>query len=192
MTIGLTGGIGSGKSIVSKVIETMGYIVFNSDLESKHLMNKDPVIIDGLVLLFGKEIYLNGILNKELLAKIIFSDDAARILVNKLIHPRVRDTFDIFASKQPNGIAFNEAAILFETGANESFDKTVLVTSPKELRISRIMSRDNLSEEDVEARMSKQWTDNEKISLADFIIINDESIPLIVQVEAIVNQLISV
>jgi len=192
MNIGITGGIGSGKSIVSKVIETMGYLVFNSDAESKQLANEDPFIIDGLVLLFGKEIYLNGILNKEMLAKIIFSDDAARISVNKLIHPRVRDTFDIFASKQLSGIAFNEAAILFETGANESFDKTVLVTSPKELRVARIMSRDNVSEEDVEARISKQWTDNEKLSLADFVIINDENIPLIVQVEAIVNQLISV
>jgi dephospho-CoA kinase len=192
MNIGITGGIGSGKSIVSKVIETMGYLVFNSDMESKQLVNQDPVIIEGLVALFGKDIYRNNLLNKELLAKIIFSDDSARISVNKLIHPRVQNAFNLFASKQPNRIAFNEAAILFETGANKNFDKVILVTSPKTLKVARIMSRDNCSKEDADLRMSKQWSDHQKIPLADFVIRNDEKTPLISQVEAVVNQLTSV
>ncbi|MDG1148044.1 MAG: dephospho-CoA kinase [Crocinitomicaceae bacterium] len=192
MKVGITGGIGSGKSIVSELIKTMGYRVFNSDAISKQLVNEDPVIVDGLTALFGEEIYCNNQLNKELLAKIIFSDDAARLSVNKLIHPRVRNAFDLFASKQTNGISFNEAAILFETGADKNFDKVILVTSPKALKISRIIYRDNCSKENVEVRMSKQWTDDQKIPLADFVVINDEKMPLISQVEAIVNQLTSV
>lgn len=192
MNIGITGGIGSGKSVVSKIIETMGYSVFNSDIESKLLVNTDSVIINGLTSLFGSEIYSDGVLNKPLLAQIIFSDDSARLNVNNLIHPRVRQAFDDFAAKQSTGIAFNEAAILFETNAYKRFDKMILVTSPEELRIERIMSRDKCSKAEVESRMSKQWSDRQKIPLADYIIINDEKLPLINQVEDIMNQLISV
>lgn len=192
MNIGITGGIGSGKSVVSKILETMGYPVFNSDIESKLLVNTDSVIIEGLTSFFGPDIYIDGALNKVLLAQIIFSDDTARLKVNNLIHPRVRQAFDDFAAKQTSGIAFNEAAILFETKAYKRFDKMILVTSPEELRIERIMLRDKCSKTDVQSRMSKQWSDNQKIPLADFVIVNDEKSPLINQVEDIVNQLISV
>ena len=192
MTVGITGGIGSGKSVVSKILETMGYSVFNSDTESKQLVNNDPVIVNGLTTLFGPDIYINQQLNKEMLGGIIFSDDAARLKVNELIHPRVRKAFDDFTANQAKGIAFNEAAILFETDAYKRFDKMILVTSPKELRIRRIINRDQCSREEVEARMSKQWTDDQKAPLADFIIVNDEATPLIEQVEAIIAQLTSV
>jgi len=192
MTVGITGGIGSGKSVVSKIIETMGYSVFNSDSESKRLVNNDAVIVNGLTSLFGPDIYINQKLNKELLGRIIFSDDDSRLKVNELIHPRVRKAFDDFALNQVSGLAFNEAAILFETDAYKRFDKMILVTSPKELRIQRIMNRDQCSRDEVEARMSKQWSDEQKMPLADFIIVNDESTPLIEQVEAIINQLTSV
>ena len=190
MNIGITGGIGSGKSVVSKILETMGYSVFNSDKESKNLVNSDPVIVNGLKSFFGEEIYLDGVLNKAMLAEIIFSNDEARLKVNDLIHPRVRNAYDVFTTSQK--LAFNEAAILFETEAYKRFDKLILVISPKDLRVQRIMKRDNCSRQEVEARMSKQWPDEKKIPLADFVIENDETTPLLSQVEAIINQLISV
>ena len=99
MNIGITGGIGSGKSVVSKILETMGYAVFNSDKESKTLVNSDPVIVEGLKSFFGSEIYINGELNKAMLAEIIFSNDEARLKVNNLIHPRVRYAYDDFFFK---------------------------------------------------------------------------------------------
>ncbi|MCH2230934.1 MAG: dephospho-CoA kinase [Crocinitomicaceae bacterium] len=192
MNIGITGGIGSGKTVVSKVLETMGYAVFNSDQEAKIIVNTDPVIVHGLKTLFGEEVYIDGLINKPMLADIIFSNDEVRVKVNDLIHPRVREAYDDFSSIQSSGLVFNEAAILFETDAYKRFDKLILVTSPREIRIQRIRQRDNCSKEEVEARMSKQWSDEQKIPLADFIIENNENSPLLVQIEAVVNQLISV
>lgn len=192
MKIGITGGIGSGKSVVSKVLETMGYAVFNSDNESKTLVETDPVIVNGLKAYFGDAIYIEGKLNKPMLAQIIFSNDEDRFKVNNLIHPRVREAYDRFSEGQPSKLAFNEAAILFETGAHKRFDKIILVTSPKDLRVERIMNRDKCSVQEVEARMSKQWSDEQKIPLADFVIQNDEKRPLLIQIEEVVNQLISV
>lgn len=192
MNIGITGGIGVGKSIVSKIIELMGYNVFNSDFEAKSLINKDPLIRDQLIKLLGKEIYKNSILNKEVMAEKIFSNNETRKLVNEIVHPRVRDSFALFASKQKNNIAFNESAILFETGSYKEFDKIILVTSPMYLRVSRIINRDKCSKQELDAKISSQWDDNTKIPLADFVILNDEKEPIINQIEIVLNQLTSV
>ncbi|MBB78293.1 MAG: dephospho-CoA kinase [Crocinitomicaceae bacterium] len=192
MNIGITGGIGVGKSIVSKIIELMGYNVFNSDFEAKSLINKDPLIKDQLIKLLGKEIYKNSILNKEVMAEKIFSNNETRKLVNEIVHPRVRDSFALFVSKQKNNIVFNESAILFETGSYEEFDKIILVTSPMYLRVSRIINRDKCSKQELDAKISSQWDDNTKIPLADFVILNDEKEPIINQIEIVLNQLTSV
>ena len=182
LKVGITGGIGSGKSVVSKIIESLGYPVFNSDQVSKDLVNTHPEIKAGLIALFGEEIYTKDGLNKSLLAKIIFSDDDARTKVNTLIHPRVREAFADFAENASSSMLFNEAAILFETGANEQMDQMILVTAPEALRIKRVMSRDGVSEDEVKGRINKQWSDDKKIDLADFVLINDEKEPLLKQV----------
>ena len=192
MNIGITGGIGVGKSIVSKIIELMGYNVFNSDFEAKSLINKDPLIKDQLIKLLGKEIYKNSILNKEVMAEKIFSNNETRKLVNEIVHPRVRDSFALFVSKQKNNLVFNESAILFETGSYKEFDKIILVTSPMYLRVSRIINRDKCSKQELNAKISSQWDDNTKIPLADFVILNDEKEPIINQIEIVLNQLTSV
>lgn len=189
MRIGLTGGIGAGKSIVSKVLMSLNYPVFNSDLEAKLILTSSAEVRKEIATYFGSEAYINGELNKKLIAKRIFSDDKARLKINSIIHPRVRKAFDDFARKYNNFLVFNEAAIIFETNRESAFDKTILVTAPLELKISRIIARDKMSKKDVLARMNKQWTDEQKIPLADFIIENDEKQALLPQLMEVLKQL---
>lgn len=191
LKIGITGGIGSGKSIISKIIESMGYGVFNSDRASKEIVAGDPDVRKGLIALFGNNVYTEFGLNREFLARIIFNDDEAREKVNGLIHPKVRQAFEIFASQQTQNLVFNEAAILFETGVYRQFDKMVLVTAPKDLKVERVIARDKLSEVEVMARMDGQWTDERKVPLADFVIINDDQKPVLTQVEELITNLLS-
>lgn len=189
LKIGITGGIGSGKTVVSKIVEAFGYPVFYSDSESKYLSNYDPGIRAGLIQKFGEEVYVDDQLNRPFLAQQIFHHPESRVFVNNLIHPAVREAFVRFAEEQATNYVFNEAAILFETGAYKTFDKTVLITAPEELRLQRVMQRDNVTEEQVRARMRNQWPDEEKIPLADFIIYNDETRSLIEQVKEMLDTL---
>lgn len=189
LKVGITGGIGSGKSVVSSILKSLGYPVFNSDEISKSIVNADSEVRAELTALFGEDLYLKGELNKVRLAQIIFAEDTAREKVNSIIHPRVREKFDAFVNESNSKIVFNEAAIFFETGAFKKFDKMILVTADDELKIRRVMRRDGLSENDVKARMSKQWTDDKKIPLADFVIINNEQKPLLNQIEKILSEL---
>lgn len=190
LKIGLTGGIGSGKSVVSKVLETMGYLVFNSDEESKALMNQDPSLVQKITQLFGEDAYQNDELNRPFLAEAIFQNPALREKISSIVHPATRLAFQSFCEQnQREKVIFNEAAILFETGAYTSFDKMILVSAPEALRIHRVMERDQLSEESVRARMKAQWPDDEKRKLADFVLINDDRTPLIDQIERVINQL---
>lgn len=191
LKIGITGGIGSGKSVVSKIIESLHFPVFYSDQIAKQVVNHDAEIRQELMDLFGTRIFEDDQLNKELMASIIFSDDLSRIKVNKLVHPKVREAFGLFALNQNSPLVFNEAAILFETGAHEHFDKVILVTAPKELRISRVMRRDKITEKDVISRMDKQWEDSKKESMADFVLVNDGKKPLLIEVEQLLKDLIN-
>ena len=184
--IGITGGIGAGKSLVAEIIKAMGYPVYNSDERAKELTDSNPKIKEGLIHLFGEEIYQNGTLNKFALAQAIFSDDSLREKVNALIHPIVREDFNLWALAQNNSLVFNESAILFETGSFKNFDAIILVYAPKELRIKRIMKRDNCSENEVLKRMNSQFSDEEKYQLTEFRVLNDEQTPLLVQVEKII------
>lgn len=184
--IGITGGIGSGKSLVAEIIKAMGYPVYNSDERAKELTESNPKIKEGLIHLFGEEIYQNGTLNKFALAQAIFSDESLREKVNALIHPIVREDFNLWALAQNNSLVFNESAILFETGSFKKFDAIILVYAPTELRIKRIMKRDNCSENEVLKRMNSQFSDEEKYQLTEFRVLNDEQTPLLVQAEKII------
>ena len=184
--IGITGGIGAGKSLVAEIIKAMGYPVYNSDERAKELTESNPKIKEGLIHLFGEEIYQNDTLNKFALAQAIFSDDSLREKVNALIHPIVREDFNLWTLAQNNSLVFNESAILFETGSFKNFDAIILVYAPKELRIKRIMKRDNCSENEVLKRMSTQFSDEEKYNLTEFRIVNDEQTPILEQVEQII------
>lgn len=187
--VGLTGGIGSGKSLVARSLEAMGYPVYFSDERAKDLVDSDPGIRLELIELVGTEVYLNGKLNRPFLAEKLFSNDELRLKVNEIIHPRVRAVFAKWLSEQKSPIVFNEAAILFETGAFRNFDKMVLVTAPEELKIERVMKRDNCTKEKVQERMSKQWKDEAKIPLADYVLVNDDRTPLLEQIERVVEEL---
>ncbi len=137
--IGITGGIGSGKSYVAQIIERMGYPVYYADKEARILMNSHPIISETLIDWFGKEIYSNGELNREKMATLIFHDEQMRSKVNQLVHPLVREAFVNWASSQNKPLIFKEAAILYETDAYKNFHEIMLVTAPLSLRITRVM-----------------------------------------------------
>lgn len=192
MIIGLTGGIGAGKSVVAKILESMGFAVFYSDYEAKELVNKDPVIREELSALVKEDLYLTGELDRQRLATLIFGSTELRAQVNNIIHPRVRAHFRNFCEAHAEAqLIFNEAAILFETGVYKNFDSNILVTAPDELRIERVMNRDKVSEKEVRKRMDAQWSDDQKKEFADFVLVNDEKTPLLEQVESVLDQLIS-
>lgn len=188
LKVGVTGGIGSGKSFICQILEKMGYPVYYSDIESKIIMDNDAEIRKELIAIFGEEVYQGNQLNRAFLAQQIFTSDSNRKKVNSIVHPKVRAYFDDWCKSQNCDILFNEAAILFETGAYKKFDRMILVSAPKDLKIQRVILRDHVSIEEVEQRMSKQWTDEQKSPLSDFII-NNDSRPILSQIEAIVHDL---
>ena len=188
--IGLTGGIGSGKSFVADLLTKMGYPVYYSDSRSKELTKSNPTIREGLIAMFGEEVFKEEGLNTTLIAEKMFQDDALRLRINQLIHPIVRKDFEEWVSKQDKDLVFNEAAILFETGAYKTLDATILVYAPESLKIERVMRRENCSKEEVLARMNKQWSDEKKMKLTNYLIFNDEKIPLLVQIEKCITMLL--
>ena len=187
--IGLSGGIGSGKSYVAEILEKMGYPVYYSDAQSKVLTDTHPEIKSELVNRFGKSIYEQGTLNRSALASLIFNSEENRLFVNKLIHPIVRADFDAWCARQPSTLVFNEAAILFETGAYRQFDATVLVIAPLDIRIQRIMQRDQCTTEQAEARINSQWSDEKKLNLAEYVINNNNLDPIIPQILNVIAEL---
>ncbi len=188
LQIGLTGGIGSGKSTIAKVLEKMGYPVFYADLEAKKIYHEDPVLKENLIQIIGQEVYMNGQLNTKHLAEKLFSNTQLKDHVAALVHPIVREAFVTWVKLQKASLVFNEAAILFETGAYQNFDANLLVVAPAQLRIERVIKRDALSEDQVQARIAQQWSDEQKMKLTPYLIHNDGR-PLLVQIEKLVNEL---
>lgn len=174
---------------MGRILEAMNFPVYYSDEQSKNIVDSDPEIRKELIALIGTEVYLNDKLNRPFLAERIFKDDTLIQKVNAIIHPKVRQQFSNWAEAQRSTIVFNEAAILFETGAYQLMDATILVTAPLELKIDRVIKRDRLTREQVLERMSKQWSDEQKIPLADFVVANDDTQPLLKQVENILLKL---
>jgi dephospho-CoA kinase len=186
--VGITGGIGSGKSVVGRILEAMNFPVYYSDEASKELVDTDETIRKELIALLGTEVYQNDKLNRPFLASVIFQNDEMRMKVNQIIHPKVREAFVNWTNKQTSPLVFNEAAILFETGAYKTMDATILVTAPVDLKVRRVIERDKSSMESVLERMSKQWSDDQKKPLADFVLKNDEETPLIIQIEKMLKE----
>lgn len=189
LKVGITGGIGSGKSYVCSIVEHLGFPVFYSDKVAKMLIDSEESIKTELIRLFGEEIYLENKIDKVKMSKLIFSDKSLLAKINLIVHPKVREYFNEWAKSQKSPIVFNEAAILFETEAFKSFDFTVLVIAPMQLKIDRVMKRDACKKEDVLLKMKNQWSDEKKSPLASFVINNNDENGLISQVENIINEL---
>ena len=189
-SVGVTGGIGSGKSIVCKVLETLGYPVFYADAEAKASMQQDAQLREGIISLLGSEAYEGSEVNRAFIAKRIFGDDALRIAMNALVHPAVFRAYDQWVSVQSAPLVFNESALMFETGSYKRFDATILVTADKDIRIRRVMERDSVTEAQVLARMEKQWSDEAKKALSTAVIVNNPDVLVIPQVLKVVEELL--
>lgn len=184
----VTGGIGSGKSYVSSLLEERGIPIYNADLESKRLTMQDEGIRKELVALLGEDIYQGATLNKPLLASYLFANSDNAVKVNSIIHPRVKDDFRRWVESQKDvPLVGLESAILYESGFDDVVDQVVMVYAPEAVRLQRAMKRDNATEEQVRARMSAQMDDEEKRSKADFVLMNDGIMPLDVQLDDLVR-----
>jgi dephospho-CoA kinase len=175
MKIGITGGIGSGKTSVCHVFNILGIPLFSADYEAKMIMENNAEVINGINSIVGKDIYPDGKLDRISLAAIIFNNKNTLEKVNALVHPVVFDQFRIWEMEQSAQYIIMEAAILFESGASRFVDKTVSVVAPIEERIKRIIHRNGLSREQVIARMKNQMDDEDRIKLSDYVIQNSEN-----------------
>ena len=190
LAIGITGGIGSGKSTVCELFKILGIPVFEADLASKKLINTNSEIKNGLIQLFGSNIYnTDKTINRKMLANLIFNDNLLLEQVNELIHPVVRTEYLNWLKQQNTAYIIHEAAILFESGFYKMMDYTILVTAPEEIRIERVIKRDNALPEIVRRRMEKQWLDEEKLKLASIELINDNKNLIIPKILEIDNKL---
>lgn len=179
--IGITGGIGSGKSLVSELFSSLGYPSYNSDKEAKRLYIT-PEIKKEVISIFGEGIYSGNVLNKAVLASKAFSNKILLEKLNQLIHPAVGVHFQNWLEEQDSNLVFKEAAVLIESGAYKSCNVILTVSAPESLRIARVMARDGVSETEVKARMDKQLSDKEREYYADLVILNDETNSVIKQV----------
>ena len=170
--IGLTGGIGSGKSKILSVFSSYGIPCYESDRRAKWLMQRDAELKSQIKSFFGDQIYENDQFNQRKLAKLVFANKGKLEALNSLVHPRVKMDFKSFVSQQDTPYIIKEAAILFETGGEKDCDATILVTAPEKLRLQRVLNREKISSMDIKARINNQWSDSRKIPLADYIINN--------------------
>ncbi len=189
--IGITGCIGSGKSTVSKIFQTYGIPVFDADFETKKLYQTNSILKEKMIVLFGKETYTSeGFLNKIYLSEIVFNSKEKLIALNELVHPFTKEASENWFAEQIHvPFALKEAALLLESGSHLLLDFIICVTAPEELRINRVMKRDTVTSDEVLKRMNNQWSQEEKMKHAHFIIENDEVKPLLIQVEKIYNEL---
>ena len=179
----VTGGIGAGKSAVSRMLIERGVPVYFSDDMAKSLYDRDASLRDSLRRLFGERVFRDGDVDRRALAELIFADEEKRRALEALVHPAV------FRDFEESGIQWMESAILFESGINRLVDKVVMVSAPDEVRINRVMSRDHISREKVMQWMQRQWSQEKVRQLSDFEIVNDGIQPLEPQIETIIKQL---
>ena len=191
--VGLTGGIGSGKTLVSSIIEKLGVPVYCADKKARWLMNNDAALVEGIVSLFGEEAYSDGSLDSSYVAGIVFEKAEKLAELNALVHPAVRNDYSRWVENQ-SGVPYvmEEAAILFESGANRFLDRMVLVYAPEHIRIRRVMDRDRVEEAEVRQRLKHQMDEEEKRELSDDVIINDEVEMLLPQVISIHERIIKI
>jgi dephospho-CoA kinase len=193
LKVGITGNIGGGKTTASKVFEIMGTPVFYADDAAKTVMVTDPVLIDAIKASFGAKAYFeDGTLNRKHIASIVFNNETELDKLNSLVHPAVFNAFDNWVVQVKNvPYVIKEAALLFESSSYKMCDYTIMVTAPYELRIKRVMHRDGLSRAEVEKRNARQFSEEKKIQLADYVIRNDDTELVIPQVLDLHKQFIS-
>ena len=181
--IGITGGIGSGKSVVAELLQVMNIPVYNADDASKKILKNNAFIRKELQHLLGNDIFFpNGELNRAKMASQIFNDPELLSQTNTIIHPAVFDDFERWCRQQSSNIVACESAIIFECGLNRRLDQVIMVSAPEEIRIARVAARDCTDKEQIISRMKNQMPDNEKAQLADFIILNDNRQAIIPQI----------
>ena len=192
LKVGITGGIGSGKTTVCKVFEALGIPVYYADWHARQLMVNAPRLVAGVKELFGPDAYLeDGALNRPYIAEKVFNNDKKLQQLNHLVHPAVAEDAGRWHSAQENvPYTLKEAALLFESGNFKQLDKVITVFAPEKLRIQRVMERDQVSRKEVRARMAKQMPEEEKLKRADFVVYNDGSHSLVRQVWDIHRELI--
>ena len=192
LKIGITGGIGAGKSTVAGIFKVLGVPVFDADATAKNILNTDPILREKIVTAFGSETYKNGLLDKKYLATLVFNNPDQLAKLNALVHPATIAAADKWASRfADRPYIIKEAALLFEAGTYVGLDYIIGVTAPVELRIARVMARDQVSREEVLSRMQHQLDDTEKMQRCDFVIDNNEASLVIPEVLALHARFIS-
>ena len=192
--VGITGGIGAGKSIVSKVFQTLDIPKYDADSRAKVLMNSNPELVKSISLLFGQEAYKNDHLNRQYIAAKAFENKGLLTQLNELVHPAVANDFNEWVDQQTAPYVLKEAALLFESGSFESLDQMITVTAPKDIRIKRVMARDGRTEYQVKSIIINQMSEGEKANRSDYVIENDDEnmvIPQVLEIHSTLMQNIS-
>lgn len=190
---GITGGIGSGKTMVCRVFESLGVPVYNADLAARFLTDSQPEIQNRLKAIFGEDLYKGNALDRPLFSSIVFRNKEMLETANRIIHPWVRDDFNRWAKLHESfDYIIEEAAILFESGSNAMVDKCITIIAPIGLRIKRLMNRPGMTLERIEDVMANQWPDEKKAAASDFIITNDEINPVLPQILVIHQHLTAI
>jgi len=192
MIVGLTGGIGSGKTWISSLFKDLGIPIYISDIEAKKIMHLNKEVKNSIIKLFGDQAYEKGQLNRDLISKMVFSNKDLLNQLNKIVHPAVDLHFKNWYANQNSPFVIKESAIIFEIGAEKKCDATILIIAPKEIRIKRIQQRDHISVKAIELRMNNQWDDKKKIPLADYIIENMDKNQTLLKVKQVYNSIINI
>lgn len=187
--IGLTGGIGSGKSMVSRLLTTYEIAVYDSDTRAKSLMETDDKIIHSITQIFGKEAYTDGKLNRRFVAEEVFASSSKLLQINTIVHSAVIDDFSRWAELQATDILVFESAIIFENGLEKYFDKIIAVVAPQKSRIERVKRRSGLSRKEILNRIKNQTSSKTLRQRADYVVINDDQTAIIPQVERILKSI---
>lgn len=180
--IGITGGIGSGKSTICRAFSVLGVAVYDSDSRARRLMHTNPEVVAAILKLFGDNAYIQGVLNRSYIAEQVFHQPDLREKLNHIVHPAVAKDFDTWAECQQGHYVIEEAAILFESGAYRNMDAVVTVSTPEEQRIRRTCLRDNTDEQSVRQRIAAQMSEEERIDRADYVIVSDDRTPVLPQI----------
>lgn len=190
LKIGLTGGMGSGKTTVSQIFSVLGIPVLYADNVAKNIMNEDEELKQRIINLFGENAYINNLLNRKYIADIVFKDQFKLEQLNALVHPVTIAAADKWMNAQTTPYVIKEAALMFESAASAHLDYVIGVFAPQHLRLQRVMHRDNVTKEDVLARMNNQIDETIKMKLCDFVIVNDEQQAVLPQVLALHEKLL--
>jgi len=191
LKVAITGGIGSGKSLVCQVFKTLGIPIFDADAVSNHLVEHDATLKTAITELFGKEAYKNNIYNRKYIASIVFSQAEMLQALNALVHPKAIEAAKQWFEKQQTPYAIKEAAILFESNSEKDIDIIIGVTAPEKVRIERVMQRTGYSKEEVIKRMQQQMPDEEKMAKCNYVIQNNDTDAILPQILQIHKQLIN-